>query len=215
MKKSTLTRVAALSMAALMAGTALAGCGGSSSSGDNKETVSSDTNTGSAVISDSESKDLDSNVEKDNSQSSGESIADSESSSIETAVEKKDYKWIKFAEPEGLTATKWSDTYFHYAKGEDDDCNINIVRRDFLSGQTLNDVAAKDTENLSNTVIGDTVKFSGYEWIPVHFDQDGNAGVCFFSQLNEDQYCLIIAHKMTENDAPVQTVMNSVEFIPE
>lgn len=183
--------------------------------GENKDVVSSNTNSGSESITEGESKDLEATVEKDNSQTGEESVNDGESTNLESTVEKKDYKWIKFAEPEGLTATKWSDTYFHYAKAEDDDCNINIVKRDFRSDQTLDDVAVQDTANLSNTVIGDRVEFSGYTWIPVHFDQDGNAGVCFFSQLNEDSYCLIVAHKMTENDAPVQTVMNSIEFIPE
>ena len=133
----------------------------------------------------------------------------------EAASNLTDFEWVKFEVPEGFEDTQESDSYVAFKDKEDTYRGFHVSWKSVSPSKTLEEIAESDTQYSTNASVDAAVELGGRTWVPVHFDFNDEPSVYLFTQIDEKHCCYIVAYKMTENDAAVQTIVNSIEFVPE
>lgn len=126
-----------------------------------------------------------------------------------------DYGWVRFEMPAGYADTNESDYYVAVADENNDKHIIKIFNHTLVSGKTLEDEIADEMEYSQNPSIEDAFDVNGRSWTPAYFDFNSNRSVKLFTQPNDSTCCFLVVYEMTETDEAVQTVLSSIEFVPE
>ena len=124
-----------------------------------------------------------------------------------------DFGWTSFEMPEGFEDTHEQDTYITIANAADDDQTIKIDN-DTTTFQANADEAADKRVGMSpdSYVKGEPFTMGGYEWIPVAFTFNDLPSSYYYANISDKYTVNVVAYCMTEADAPVQTVLSTIQF---
>ena len=140
--------------------------------------------------------------------------SDSDSTPAPAANDKlTDFGWVKFEMPEGYSDSKESDSYVTIAEDADSHHIIKFFSQTLFSGKTAADVAAEKADD-KNT-LGEKITVNGRDWYPLYFKFNDKDSVKLYTDVNESKYVYLTVYEMTENEPAVQTVLNSIEIIPD
>lgn len=127
-----------------------------------------------------------------------------------------DFEWVKLEIPEGWYDAAESSAYVT-VKDEADAYHIVKI---FCDGKgadySMEYIANLDVESDPDRYTADEpIEIGGRTYYPVRFKFNDEDSVRLFTEIDSEHYSYITVFQMSENDPAVQTILNSIEFVPE